>query len=222
VKKCLPESLHGFASESSRESLRGGLRCILERERDVEKSENRYHFERKVLTEERTRMPVQHSLTHHKVQTPNDLGETAAEAIAEVVNPLVADAVALYFKTKNFHWHMSGKHFRDYHLLLDEQADQIFAMIDILAERVRKLGSTTIRSIGEINRMSRVADNDAVYVEPTDMLRELMEDNKTFAANQRMAHEVCDKYNDIATASLLENFVDETERRVWFLYEHTV
>ncbi len=160
------------------------------------------------------------SITHPKLHTPNDLGEVAAEAIAEVVNPLVADAVALYFKTKNFHWHMSGKHYRDYHLLLDEQADQIFAMIDILAERVRKLGAVTVHSIGEMARMSRIADNDAVYVDPSDMLRELMEDNKTFAANQRLAHEVCDKHNDIATASLLENFVDETERRVWFLFEN--
>jgi len=159
-------------------------------------------------------------MTHPKLSTPNDLGEAAAEEIAAAVNPLVADAVALYFKTKNFHWHMSGKHYRDYHLLFDEQADQIFAMIDILAERVRKLGSTTVRSIGEIARISRVADSDAVFVEPSDMLRELMEDNKMFAANQRLAHEVCDKYNDIATASLLENFVDETERRVWFLFEH--
>ena len=167
-------------------------------------------------------MPLQHSVTHPKLRTPNDLGETAAEAIAEVVNPLVADAVALYIKTKSFHWHMSGKHYRDYHLLLDEQADQLLAMIDILAERVRKLGSTTIRSLGEIVRLSRVAENDAVFVDPIDMLRELMEDNKTFAANQRLAHEVCEKQNDIATASLLENFVDETERRVWFLFEHTV
>lgn len=167
-------------------------------------------------------MPLQHSVTHPKLRTPNDLGETAAEAIAEVVNPLVADAVALYIKTKSFHWHMSGKHYRDYHLLLDEQADQLLAMIDILAERVRKLGSTTIRSLGEIARLSRVAENDAVFVDPIDMLRELMEDNKTFAANQRLAHEVCEKQSDIATASLLENFVDETERRVWFLFEHTV
>jgi starvation-inducible DNA-binding protein len=167
-------------------------------------------------------MPVQQSITHPKLRTPNDLGEAAAEAIAEVLNPLVADAVALHIKTKSFHWHMSGRHYRDYHLLLDEQADQIFAMIDILAERVRKLGSTTIRSLGEVARLSRVAENDAVYVDPIDMLRELMEDNKTFAANQRLAHEVCEKQNDIATASLLENFVDETERRIWFLFEHTV
>lgn len=167
-------------------------------------------------------MALPTSLTHPKLNTPNDLGETAAEDIAAIINPLVADAIALYFKTKNFHWHMSGKHYRDYHLFLDEQADQIFAMIDILAERVRKLGATTIRSIGEAARTSRVADSDAIFVEPIAMLRELMEDNKTFAANQRLAHETCDKHGDIATTSLLENFVDETERRVWFLFEHTV
>ena len=166
-------------------------------------------------------MVTESSLTHPKLNTPNDLGTEAAQKISAAINPLVADAIALYFKTKNFHWHMSGKHYRDYHLLLDEQADQIFAMIDILAERVRKLGAPTIRSIGEAARLSHISDNDAAFVEPMDMLRELMNDNKLFAAKQRDAHEICDQYNDIATASLLENFVDETERRVWFLFEHT-
>lgn len=154
--------------------------------------------------------------------TPSDLGPDAAAAIAEAVNPLVADAFALYLKTKNFHWHMSGSHYREYHLLLDEQADQIFAMTDVLAERVRKVGGTTIRSIGNVARLQSVADNDAEFVTPIDMLRDLMEENKAFAARQRAAHEVCDEHNDVATASLLENFIDETERRTWFLYETVV
>jgi len=154
--------------------------------------------------------------------TPSDLGQGAAEAIAEAINPLIADAFALYLKTKNFHWHMSGSHYRDYHLLLDEQADQIFAMTDVLAERVRKIGGTTIRSIGHIARLQQVADDDSEFVSPLDMLRELTEDSKNFAARQRAAHAVCDEYNDVATASLLENFIDETERRTWFLYETVV
>jgi starvation-inducible DNA-binding protein len=154
--------------------------------------------------------------------TPSDLGSDAAEAIADSINPLIADAFALYLKTKNFHWHMSGSHYREYHLLLDEQADQIFAMTDVLAERVRKVGGTTIRSIGHIARLQKVADDDDEFVAPLDMLRELMEDNKNFAARQRAAHEVCDEHDDVATASLLENFIDETERRTWFLYETVV
>jgi len=152
--------------------------------------------------------------------TPNDLGSEAARRIAEALNPLVADALALYLKTKNFHWHLSGPNFRDYHLLLDEQAEQIFPMIDVLAERVRKLGALTLHSIGEVGRLSRVADDDRSSVAPEAMLQALFDDNKAFAAAQRAAHEVCDTHGDIATASLLENFVDETERRVWFLYEH--
>ena len=135
------------------------------------------------------------------------------------MNAVLADVFALYLKTKNFHWHMSGPHFRDYHLMLDEQADQIFAMTDPIAERVRKLGATTVKSIGEIARTQRVLDNDAEYVEPQDMLAELREDNSVLTARMREAHEICEKHRDIATASLLEVWIDETERRAWFLFE---
>jgi len=135
------------------------------------------------------------------------------------MNAILADVFALYMKTKNFHWHMSGPHFRDYHLLLDEQADQLFAMTDAIAERVRKVGGTTLRSIGHIARTQRVLDNDAEYVEPEDMLAELREDNQTLAARLREAHGVCEDHNDIATASLIEVWIDETERRTWFLFE---
>ena len=153
------------------------------------------------------------------LDTPTDLSDEAVAKISDAVNGLVADAFALYVKTKNFHWHMSGPHFRDYHLLLDEQADQIFATTDPLAERVRKISGNTLRSIGQINGMSRVANNDEEFVSALDMLRELMSDNKAMAKNMREAHEVCDEYKDVATASLLENFIDDTERRTWFLFE---
>ena len=135
------------------------------------------------------------------------------------MNAVLADVFALYLKTKNFHWHMSGPHFRDYHLLLDEQADQIFGMTDPIAERVRKLGGGTIRPIGHIGRLQRVADNDAQYVEPLDMLAELREDNKELAARLRETHELCDEHRDVATASLIEVWIDETQRRTWFLFE---
>jgi starvation-inducible DNA-binding protein len=135
------------------------------------------------------------------------------------MNAILADVFALYLKTKNFHWHMSGPHFRDYHLLLDEHADQMFAMTDPIAERVRKLGEPTMRSIGHIARTQRVLDNDAVYVEPEDMLAELLEDNKALAARLREAHNVCEEGRDVATASLIEVWIDETERRTWFLFE---
>ena len=151
--------------------------------------------------------------------TPTDLARSGTHDIAAAMNGILADVYALYFKTKNFHWHMSGPHFRDYHLLLDEQADQIYAMGDPIAERVRKLGGTTLRSIGHIARMSRVLDNDAEYVEPLDMLAELREDNKQLARNMRNLHEVCDEHNDVATASLIENWIDEAEQRTWFLFE---
>jgi starvation-inducible DNA-binding protein len=151
--------------------------------------------------------------------TPTDLKPVATKEVAGAMNAILADVFALYLKTKNFHWHMSGPHFRDYHLLLDEQADQLFAMTDPIAERVRKLGGLTIRSIGDIARMQRLSDNDAEYVEPLDMLAELREDNKTLAASLREAHNVCDEHGDIATASLIEVWVDETERRTWFLFE---
>lgn len=157
-----------------------------------------------------------------QLATPNELGSEAANKIAEAINPLVADAFALYLKTKNFHWHMSGSHYREYHLLLDEHATQIFAMTDVLAERVRKVGGTTIRSIGHVGRLQRVKDDDNDYVTPLDMLRELMDEEKAFAQRQRDAHDVVDECKDVATASLLENFIDETERRTWFLYETIV
>src|SRR3989440_674541 len=151
--------------------------------------------------------------------TPTDLGSNATRDVSAALNGLLADVFALYLKTKNFHWHMSGPHFRDYHLLLDEQADQIYAMTDPIAERVRKLGGNTLRSIGHIARTQRVLDNDADYVEPIDMLAELREDNKTLAARFREAHNVCDEHRDVATASLIEVWIDETERRSWFLFE---
>jgi len=151
--------------------------------------------------------------------TPTDLKPVATKEVAGAMNALLADVFALYLKTKNFHWHMSGPHFRDYHLLLDEQGDQLFAMTDPIAERVRKLGGLTIRSIGDIARMQRLSDNDAEYVEPLDMLAELREDNKTLAASLRETHDLCDEHRDIATASLIEVWVDETERRTWFLFE---
>ena len=151
--------------------------------------------------------------------TPNALTDNVVKELSGALTALLADCFALYLKTKNFHWHMSGPHFRDYHLLLDEQADQIFAMTDPLAERVRKLGEPTLRSIGQICQMQRVADNDAEYVEPLDMLAELREDNGNLAARMREAHGVCDDAQDLASASLLEVWIDETERRAWFLFE---
>jgi starvation-inducible DNA-binding protein len=154
-----------------------------------------------------------------RLQTPTDLGANASKDIAGAINALLADTFALYLKTKNFHWHMTGPHFRDYHLMLDEQSDQIFAMTDVLAERVRKLGAPTLRSIGDITRHQRIADNDATYVTPDDMLAELRDDTQRFITAMREAHDVCDEHNDVATTSLLEVYIDEAERRVWFLYE---
>lgn len=154
--------------------------------------------------------------------TPNDLGEAAAQAISAAINPIIADVLALYVKTKNFHWHMTGKHYRDYHLLLDEQAAQLLEIVDPLAERMRKLGAGAIHSIGEIAKLSRIADDDRLVVPAFEMLRVLMDDNLRLAAAQRAAHGVCDEHGDIATASLLENYVDETEGRVWFLRQHLV
>jgi len=151
--------------------------------------------------------------------TPSDLDVKAAGDIQGAMNAILADVFALYLKTKNFHWHMSGPHFRDYHRLLDEQADQLFAMTDPIAERIRKVGGRTLYSIGHISRLQRITDNDAHYVEPLDMLAELREDNKTLAARLREAHNVCEEHRDIATASLIEVWIDETERRTWFLFE---
>jgi starvation-inducible DNA-binding protein len=153
------------------------------------------------------------------ITTPTDLKPSAVKDIAGAMNAVLADVFALYLKTKNFHWHMSGPHFRDYHLLLDEHANQIFAMTDPIAERIRKIGGLTIRSIGHVARLQRVLDNDAEYVEPEDMLAELREDNKTLTARLREAHGVCEDHNDVATTSLIETWIDETERRTWFLFE---
>jgi starvation-inducible DNA-binding protein len=150
---------------------------------------------------------------------PTDLTNSAVKDIAGAMNAILADVFALYLKTKNFHWHMSGPHFRDYHLLLDEQSDQLYAMTDPIAERIRKLGGLTIKSIGQISRIQRVLDNDADYVDPADMIAELAEDNQTLAARLREAHNVCDEDRDVATASLIEVWIDETERRTWFLTE---
>lgn len=155
------------------------------------------------------------------LETPSDLSVDGRLAIARAVNTLVADAFALYIKTKNYHWHMSGSHYRDYHLLLDEQGDQIFAMTDALAERVRKLGFTTIRSIGHIAALQTVRDNDSEFVSPLDMLNDLIDENRRFAGSQRAAHAICEEGGDVATASILETYIDETERRTWFLYETT-
>src|SRR5262252_10171149 len=155
------------------------------------------------------------------LETPTDLTRSATKDIAASMNAILADVFALYVKTKNFHWHMSGPHFRDYHLLLDEHADQLFAMTDPIAERVRKLGGITLHSIGEISRIQRVLDNDAEYVEPLDMLAELAEDNRTLGARLREAHNVCEEHRDVATTSLIEVWIDETERRAWFLFEAT-
>jgi len=156
-----------------------------------------------------------------KLATPTSLGTKATHDISSALNALLADFFALYLKTKNFHWHVSGPHFRDYHLLLDEQADEIYATTDPIAERVRKLGGTTLHSIGHIARLQRVRDNDADYVTPLDMLAELREDNARLADRMRETHNVCDEYNDVATASLLEVWIDEAERRAWFLFEST-
>ena len=153
------------------------------------------------------------------LDTPTDLSEEAVKEISEALNGLLADTFALYLKTKNFHWHVSGPHFRDYHLLLDEQAAQIEKSIDMLAERVRKIGGTTIRSIGHIAKLQRVKDNDEDFVTPGEMLRELMADNKAHIENMRKAHKLADDHEDVATASLLEVFIDEAEKRCWFLFE---
>jgi starvation-inducible DNA-binding protein len=155
------------------------------------------------------------------IATPTSLGAEASKAIAAGMNGILVDVFALYIKTKNFHWHMSGAHFRDYHLLLDEHADELFAMTDAIAERIRKTGGATLRSVGQISRTQRIKDNDAEYVEPLDMLAELRDDNMTLGASLREVHEVVDELRDIATASLIENWIDETEKRTWFLFEAT-
>ncbi len=170
-------------------------------------------------TETQTRISSLQATRQAPLRTPTDLAAEAVLDISAAMNGILADVFALYLKTKNFHWHLSGPHFRDYHLMLDEQADQLFAMTDPIAERVRKVGGTTLRSIGHIARYQRILDNDASYVEPSDMLAELCEDNRTLTERLRAAHLVCDASLDIAGASLIEVWIDETERRSWFLFE---
>jgi starvation-inducible DNA-binding protein len=155
------------------------------------------------------------------LHTPSDLKPNAVHDLSGALNILLADMFALYLKTKNFHWHMSGPHFRDYHLLLDEQGDQIFSTTDAIAERVRKIGGATLHSIGHVGRLQRVADNDSDFVTPMEMLAELRDDNKQLAANLRETHGLCEEHEDVATASLLEVWIDEAERRTWFLFEAT-
>jgi starvation-inducible DNA-binding protein len=150
---------------------------------------------------------------------PTTLPEKAVQDISRALIPLLSDVFALYLKTKNFHWHMSGPHFRDYHLMLDDHGEQIFAMTDAIAERARKLGGTTVRSIGQISRFQRIVDNDAEHVEPLDMIAELRDDNARLTLAMREVHSLCDEAEDVATASLLENWIDETEKRTWFLFE---
>ncbi len=155
------------------------------------------------------------------LDTPTDLSEAAVRELSAKLNEILADTFALYLKTKNFHWHISGPHFRDYHLLLDEQSEQIFGTTDDIAERVRKIGGTTLRSIGHISKLQNIKDNDEEFVPAQEMLRELMNDNKMVAASMRECHELADKHEDVATASILENFIDAAERRTWFLFEAT-
>jgi starvation-inducible DNA-binding protein len=162
---------------------------------------------------------VTHMLQKTSLTTPTTLSENAVRDISAELTVLLSDVFALYLKTKNFHWHMSGPHFRDYHLMLDDQGEQLFAMTDAIAERVRKIGGTTVRSIGQISRLQRIVDNNAEYVEPLDMIAELREDNAILTRNMREVHSLCDEAGDVATASLLENWIDETETRTWFLFE---
>jgi len=154
-----------------------------------------------------------------KLTTPSAFSDDAVRDLSGALTAILSDVFALYLKTKNFHWHMSGSHFRDYHLLLDDHGDQLFAMTDPIAERVRKIGGTTLRSIGQISRTQRILDNDAAFVTPLDMLAELRDDNASLVRSMREVHGLCDEYGDVATASLLENWIDESERRVWFLFE---
>jgi len=150
---------------------------------------------------------------------PAGLSEKAVQDISQALMLLLSDVFALYLKTKNFHWHIFGPHFRDYHLMLDDQGDQIFSMTDAIAERARKLGGTTVRSIGQISRFQRIADNNAEHVKPLDMIAELRDDNSILTQYMREVHSLCDEAGDVATASLLENWIDETEKRTWFLFE---
>src|SRR5580698_8460786 len=171
--------------------------------------------------ENRSNMATQNSTLQHKAAGTTDLAPEATRDISAALEALLADVFVLYVKTKNFHWHMSGPHFRDYHLLLDDHGDQIFAMTDDIAERVRKIGGTTVRSIGHIARLQRISDNDAEYVTPADMLSELHENEKALVLSMRAVHTLCDDAGDVATASLLENWIDQSQRRSWFLFETT-
>src|ERR1700756_1237370 len=164
-------------------------------------------------------MPDKSAQDAASISPPSALGANATNALSQALNTLLADTFALYLKTKNFHWHVSGPHFRDYHLLLDEQGSQIFETTDDIAERVRKIGGTTLKSIGQVHRLQRIKDNEAPYVSAEAMLAELREDNQRLAAFRRETHQACDQHGDVATASLLENWIDEAERRVWFLFE---
>jgi len=169
----------------------------------------------------KTKSSAKETHVRERLGTPTDLKPEATRDISAALAGLLADVFALYLKTKNFHWHMSGPHFRDYHLLLDEQGEQIFDMTDDIAERARKIGGATLHSIGDIARRQRILDNDADYVDPKDMLAELRDDNERLTSIMRQVHNVCDTYGDVATASLLENWIDQTERRTWFLFEAT-
>jgi starvation-inducible DNA-binding protein len=171
------------------------------------------------MAETKTDLKKAAQLRKSPLATPSDLGDNAVRDLSGALNELLADVFALYLKTKNFHWHISGPHFRDYHLLLDEHGDQIFAMTDPIAERVRKIGGITLHSIGNIARLQRVKDNDADYVDALDMIAELRDDNKDLVARMRAVHELSDEHNDFATSSLLDTWIDETERRLWFLFE---
>jgi starvation-inducible DNA-binding protein len=153
------------------------------------------------------------------LMVPSDLSEESCKKVGEALLPLTADSIALYIKTKNYHWHMTGSHFKEYHELLDQHGEQIFDMIDVLAERARKLGQSTVHSVGQVASITRISDDNREFVDPRGMLSQLLDDNKTFNAHMREVHEVVGQVNDVATASLLENFIDETERRIWFLYE---
>lgn len=165
------------------------------------------------------KMQTKAAKTSPRLATPSDLSSESVAVISGVLNGLLSDVFALYVKTKNFHWHVSGRHFRDYHLLLDEQGDQLFAMTDPIAERVRRLGGITIHSLGQMMRITGITENNADFVEPQDMLLELRDDNKYLVSRMRETHELCDEFRDVATASLLETWIDESEKRVWFLFE---
>jgi starvation-inducible DNA-binding protein len=181
--------------------------------------DNRVPMQKLTRNDRSTKTAVLRQRRDAPLATPTDLTHSATKDVAAAMNAILADVFALYLKTKNFHWHMSGPHFRDYHLLLDEQAEQLFAMTDPIAERIRKIGGLTIKSIGQISKIQRVLDNDAEYVDPQDMIAELADDNKTLAGRLREAHNVCEEHRDVATTSLIEVWIDETERRTWFLSE---